>query len=234
MGEGQERAAARVGHPGFLSELAARAGRGGEVLLDRSRDARSQLAASRPPRRSSVLLLVAGTDLEDSQLVLEERGHCLRSQPGQFALPGGGADPGDRDEVHTALREAQEETGLDPREVTVLGAFAAIPMPWRSQHVTPVLAWTPTRPPLRAQDPVEVERVVWARLTGEGSLTDPARRYRGLLDDRPVGPVFDLPDDAFVWGFTAMIIEQMLAGLGLDPVPWDAPVRQIPPERRRN
>lgn len=234
MVEGHERAAARVGHPGFMSELAARAGRGGEVLLDRSRDARSQLAASRPPRRSSVLLLVAGTDLEDSQLVLEERGHSLRSQPGQFALPGGGADPGDRDEVHTALREAQEETGLDPREVTVLGAFAAIPMPWRSQHVTPVLAWMPTRPPLRVQDPVEVERVVWARLTGEGSLTDPARRYRGLLDDRPVGPVFDLPDDAFVWGFTAMIIEQMLAGLGLDPVPWDAPVRQIPPERRRN
>ena len=125
--------------------------------------------------------------------------------------------------MHTALREAQEETGLDPSEVTVLGAFAGIPMPWRAQHVTPVLAWAPDRPPLRAQDPVEVERVVWARICGEGSLTDPERRYRGLLDDRPVGPAFDLPEGAFVWGFTAMIIEQVLTGLGLDPVPGDAP-----------
>lgn len=219
--------------PGFLAELAARAGRGGEVLLDRTRDAQERVAGARPTRRSAVLLLVAGTDLDDAHLVLEERGHALRSQPGQFALPGGGVDPGDRDDVHTALREAQEETGLDPRAVTVLGAFAGIPMPWRSQHVTPVLAWAPSRPPLRAQDPVEVERVVWAALTGDGSLTDPARQFRGLLDGRPVGPVFDLPDGAFVWGFTAMIIEQALSGLGLDPVPWDAPVREIPPERRR-
>lgn len=221
-------------HPRFLTDLATRAGLGGEVLLDRTQDARAHLRGTRPARRSAVLLLVAGTDLDDAHLALEERGHALRSQPGQFALPGGGVDPEDRDEVHTALREAQEETGLDPRAVTVLGAFAGIPMPWRSQHVTPVLAWAPSRPPLRAQDPVEVERVVWAALTGDGSLTDPARRFRGLLDGRPVGPVFDLPDGAFVWGFTAMIIEQALSGLGLDPVPWDAPVREIPPERRRS
>lgn len=220
--------------PGFLADLADRAGRGGEVLLDRSGDARAHLRGHRATRRSAVLLLVAGNDLDDAHLALEERGHALRSQPGQFALPGGGVDPGDRDEVHTALREAQEETGLDPQAVTVLGAFAGIPMPWRSQHVTPVLAWAPSRPPLRAQDPVEVERVVWAALTGDGSLTDPERRFRGLLDGRPVGPVFDLPDGAFVWGFTAMIIEQALSGLGLEPVPGDAPVREIPPERRRD
>lgn len=221
-------------HPPFLQALAARAGQGGDVLLDRTQDARERLARAQRVRHSSVLVLVAGRRLEDAHLVLEERGHRLRSQPGQFSLPGGGMDPGDRDEVHTALREAQEETGLDPQAVTVLGAFAGIPMPWRSQHVTPVLAWAPERPPLRAQDPVEVERVVWARLTGPGSLGDPHRRYRGLLDGRPVGPVFDLPDGAFVWGFTAMILERVLEGLGLEPVPWDAPVREIPPERRRN
>lgn len=225
--------AAGPAHPVFLAHIADRAGRGGEVLLDRTRDAQERIDGTRPTRRSAVLLLVAGNDLDDAHLALEERGHALRSQPGQFALPGGGVDPGDPDVVHTALREAQEETGLDPQAVTVLGSFAGIPMPWRSQHVTPVLAWAPTRPPLRAQDPVEVERVVWAALTGDSSLTDPARQFRGVLDGRPVGPVYDLPDGAFVWGFTAMIIEQALSGLGLDPVPWDAPVREIPPERRR-
>jgi 8-oxo-dGTP pyrophosphatase MutT (NUDIX family) len=184
-------------------------------------------------RRSAVLIHVAGTDLSSARLVLEERGHRLRSQPGQFSLPGGKQDPGDRDDVHTALREAEEETGLDPAAVAVLGAFAPIPMPWRGQRVVPVLSWSAAAPVLGVQDPVEVERVVWAPLTGPGSLTDPALRRRGRLHGHDVGPVFELPEDAFVWGFTAMILEQVLVGLGLDPVPSDAPRREIPPERRR-
>src|SRR5699024_1952500 len=98
--------------------------------------------------------------LHDAQLVLEERGHSMRSQPGQFSLPGGGRDPEDRDDVHTALREAEEETGLDPAEVRVLGAFAPIPMPWAVRTVTPVLSWSAVRPPLDVQDPFEVERLV--------------------------------------------------------------------------
>src|SRR5699024_12793607 len=83
------------------------------------------------------------------------------------------------------------------------------------------------------QDPIEVERLVWAPLTGPGSLTDPAHRLYGRLTGFGVGPAFDLPRDAFVWGFTAMILEKVLTGLGLDPVPPTAPVREIPPERRR-
>lgn len=218
--------------PDFLRPLAERARRG-ELLVRRDADPRDPPAGGVPVRRSAVLILIAGTGLHDAQVVLEERGHALRSQPGQFSLPGGGADPGDRDDVHTALREAQEETGLAPRDVAVLGAFAPIPMPWRGHRVTPVLGWSASAPALGVQDPVEVERVVWAPLTGAGSLADPAHRRRGLLHGQGVGPVFDLPGDAFVWGFTAMILEQMLVGVGLDPVPPDSATRDIPPERRR-
>ncbi|WP_341856523.1 NUDIX domain-containing protein [Brachybacterium sp. GPGPB12] len=94
---------------------------------------RTRLPSDADRRRAAraVLIHVAGTDLADARLVLEERGHRLRSQPGQFSLPGGKRDPGDRDDVHTAPREAQEETGLDPADAHVLGAFAPIPMPWR-------------------------------------------------------------------------------------------------------
>ena len=216
----------------FLAPLAERAEQG-DVLVSRDPDPRDPDPADRAVRRSAVLIHVAGTGLDDARVVLEERGHALRSQPGQFSLPGGGRDPGDRDDVHTALREAQEETGLDPADVQVLGAFAPIPMPWRIQRVTPVLSWSPSVPLLGVQDPIEVERLVWAPLTGAGSLTDPAHRLRGTLGGMGVGPVFALPDDAFVWGFTAMILEKVLIGLGLDPVPSTAPVREIPPERRR-
>src|SRR5699024_2680003 len=79
----------------------------------------------------------------------------------------------------------------------------------------------------------EVERLVWAPLTGAGSLTDPRRRMRGILHGQPVGPVFDLPEGALVWGFTAMIAEQVLTGLGLDAVPLDAPVLERAPVRPR-
>lgn len=217
--------------PGFLTRLADRA-RHGDVLVHRNADPRTPPTPERV-RRSAVLILITGTGLDDAQVVLEERGHALRSQPGQFSLPGGGSDPGDRDDVHTALREAQEETGLDPADAHVLGAFAPIPMPWRIQRVTPVLSWSPSVPQLGVQDPIEVERLVWAPLTGPGSLTDPAHRERGTLGGMGVGPVFSLPQDAFIWGFTAMILEKVLTGLGLDPVPDTAPVREIPPERRR-
>ncbi|HJB10571.1 MAG TPA: CoA pyrophosphatase [Candidatus Brachybacterium merdavium] len=219
--------------PHFLSQLADRARYGMDTLVRRDPDPRLPAEPDETVRRSAVLVLVAGSGLDDAQLVLEERGHALRSQPGQFSLPGGKADPTDRDAVHTAMREAHEETGLDPGDVSVLGSFAEIPMPWRAQRVTPVLAWAPHRPQLRVQDPIEVERLVWAPLTGAGSLTDPRRRMRGILHGQPVGPVFDLPEGALVWGFTAMIVEQVLTGLGLDPVPLDAPVLEIPPERRR-
>lgn len=216
----------------FLSPLAERARRG-DVLVRRDPDPRDPVPGERTARRSAVLIHVAGTRVEDARIVLEERGHALRSQPGQFSLPGGGRDPGDRDDVHTALREAQEETGLDPADVEVLGAFAPIPMPWRSQVVTPVLSWSPGVPVLGVQDPFEVERLVWAPLTGPGSLTDPSHRVHGRLDGLLAGPAFRLPDDAFVWGFTAMILEEVLIGLGLDPVSRTAPVHEIPPERRR-
>ena len=217
---------------GFLAPLADRARRG-DVLVDPQPDPRAPQLPDGEVRRSAVLIHIAGTGLDDAALVLEERGHALRSQPGQFSLPGGGRDATDRDDVHTALREAEEEIGLDPAEVLVLGAFAPIPMPWRVQVVTPVLSWSPAAPPLGVQDPIEVERLVWAPLTGPGSLTDPAHRLYGRLTGFGVGPAFDLPRDAFVWGFTAMILEKVLTGLGLDPVPPTAPVREIPPERRR-
>ncbi|MFC7375262.1 NUDIX hydrolase [Brachybacterium sp. GCM10030268] len=218
--------------PQFLSSLADRA-RSGDVLVTRDPDPRDPARGTDQERRSAVLILVAGTGIEDARIVLEERGNALRSQPGQFSLPGGGRDAGDDDDVETALREAQEETGLDPDDVRVLGAFAPIPMPWRGQRVTPVLAWTPVAPALGVQDPIEVERVVWASLTGPGSLSDPAHRRRGLLGGVPVGPVFELPEDAFVWGFTAMILENVLTGMGLEPVARTDPTREIPAQRRR-
>lgn len=217
-----------TGLPAFLEPLAQRLVGGSEVLAEPLRP----VPPDADPRRSAVLLLISGTELEGASLLLEERAHSMRSQPAQFSLPGGGVEPEDADDVATALREAQEETGLDPRSVTVLGAFAPIAMPWRNYSVRPVVAHVPAAPSLTAHDPREVESVLWAPLVGAGSLTDPAVRRIGLLDGAPTGPAFDLPGEAFVWGFTALIVESLLASLGA-PVPAGARPRVEVPELRR-
>lgn len=213
--------------PGFLRALASRAASGEEVLIDLG----GRTAPGSSPRRGAVLLLVAGSRLEDARIVVEERGHGLRSQPGQFSLPGGGVEPSDADDAAAALREAHEEVGLDPEEVQVLGAFAPIPMPWRAYEVRPVLAWAPSPPPLHAADPREVERVVWAPLVGPGSLSDPAVRCTGLLDGRDVGTAFALPEDAFVWGFTAYLVEAVLRHV-VEVDPRRPPQVEVPALRR--
>ena len=61
--------------------------------------------------------------------------------PGQPAFPGGAADPATSTPAATALREANEEVGLDPASVTVLADPAALWIPVSDFVVTPVLAW---------------------------------------------------------------------------------------------
>lgn len=230
--------------PGFMRPLAEHARSGDRTLaVPRSPGPERDLT-----RRSAVLLLVSGQRLEEAELVVEERGHRMRSQPGQFALPGGGVEPGDADVRATALREAREEIGLDAQQVHVLGEFAPIRMPWRGQVVHPVAAWAPRAPDLAVGDPLEVERVVRMPLVGPDSLTDTDCRFLGSFDGRAVGPVFSLSGDRFVWGFTAMLVEGALEIMGLAPgdaartgaaaarggeIPGAPPRIEIPPERRR-
>nr|WP_231979599.1 CoA pyrophosphatase [Tessaracoccus coleopterorum] len=63
------------------------------------------------------------TNATDPQLTFLTRAEALRRHAGQVALPGGRVDPGDTDRAFTALREANEEVGLDPSLVTVLGVL---------------------------------------------------------------------------------------------------------------
>lgn len=67
-------------------------------------------------------VLIAITDRPEPGVILVQRPDYMRSHPGQVAFPGGKIDPEDKDAVHAALREAEEEVSLDPKLVDIIGA----------------------------------------------------------------------------------------------------------------
>jgi len=158
-------------------------------------------------------------------VVLTERAHTLRSHPGQVSFPGGRLDPDDDGSVAAALREAEEEVGLDPSGVEVLATFPDLFLAPSQHAVTPVLAWWPSPVPVGVVDRGEVERVLRVPV---GDLVAPANRFTAVFGPYR-GPAFEV-HDLFVWGFTAMLLSSLfdLAGLA---VPWDTTLERPLPDR---
>jgi 8-oxo-dGTP pyrophosphatase MutT (NUDIX family) len=186
-------------------------------------------AALRPPAdggRAAAVLLLFGDGPEGPDILLIQRSSKGRRHAGQPAFPGGGVDPGDGGPIGAALREAEEETGLDPDGVEVVGTMPELYV-WRSDNrVTPVVGWwhTPCAVHPAAPDEVDsVERVPVAE------LADPANRLglRGPMGY--VGPAFRVRG-LLVWGFTAGVLNGVLAAGGFER-PWDrSRIEDLPPD----
>ncbi|WP_436407378.1 NUDIX hydrolase [Agromyces litoreus] len=159
----------------------------------------------------------------DLDVLLLARADTLRSHAGQVAFPGGRVEPGDAGLVAAALREAHEETGLDPAGVDVLGELDPIPLAYSRHLVTPVLGWWQAPSPVRPVDVAESSAVF---RTPVADLLDPANRCTTVLrrdGEEWRGPGF-LVDGAgserLVWGFTAMVLDVLFGALRWTE-PWD-------------
>jgi len=174
--------------------------------------------------RSAAVLVLLADGPAGPDLLLIERAESLRNHAGQPAFPGGAADPADDGPAGTALREAAEEVGLDPAGVTVVAHLPELYLPPTGFAVTPVVAWWHTPSEVRAADPVEVARVERVPVA---ELADPANQFRVRHPSGMVGPAFGVRDMT-VWGFTAGLIDWLLA-LGGWARPWNADdVRELP------
>lgn len=190
-----------------------------------------QLSRFLPPEsgggRQSAVLILFGEGERGPELLLMERSTSLRSHAGQPSFPGGALDPQDGDPATTgplraALREAEEETGLDPRGVQIFGVLPRLYIPVSDFVVTPVLGWWRAPSPVGVVDPAETARVFTVPVA---DLTDPANRVTTLHPSGHPGPSF-LVESALVWGFTAGVIDRILHFAGWER-PWDA-TRQVP------
>ncbi|MET9291663.1 CoA pyrophosphatase [Streptomyces sp. NPDC003077] len=193
-----------------------------------------QLSRFLPPagggRQSAVLILFGHGD-HGPELLLMERAGTLRSHAGQPSFPGGALDPEDGDPdgdgpVRAALREAWEETGLDPAGVQVFGVLPRLYIPVSGFVVTPVLGWWREPSPVSAVDQAETARVFTVPVA---DLADPAHRVTCCHPSGHTGPAF-LVEGALVWGFTGGLIDRILHFTGWER-PWDRS-RQVPLDRR--
>lgn len=175
-------------------------------------------------RPAAVLILLShGTDGLD--LVLVEKRPDLRHHAGQVAFPGGGIEPADPDAVHAALREAQEEVGVTPDDVTVLGIMPPAHIRRSGFDVTPVVGWWHRPGPLEVVDVGEIAAV---HRVPVAALLDPAHRDTWQHPGGFTGPGFWI-DELYVWGFTAYLLDGLFGLLGWTR-PWDAArISEIPP-----
>jgi 8-oxo-dGTP pyrophosphatase MutT (NUDIX family) len=205
------------------------AGRMGDSLLDRVTRLPFVIPGDPTGVPASVLLALAPVGgADDLELVLVQRPGHLRQHAGQVGLPGGAVEAGDADGVAAALREAEEEVGLDPAGVRVLGSLDRTYLAVSDFDVLPVVGiWdglaplTPSpdevagilRPTLRQlADPANHGTMPFSAILGEEAL-----RARGIPDLH--SPVFWV-DGTLVWGFTAGLLVGFLDSLGLQAPPF--------------
>lgn len=162
------------------------------------------------PRRPAAVLIGIRDDREQ-RVVLTVRTDTLQQHAGQVAFPGGRVEPDDANVVATALRESEEEIGLDAGMVTPLGfleTFETI----SGYSVTPVVAWIAADAVLKP-DPGEVAEVFEVPFA---FFLEPANLRRYTMDFRghPREMVEFLHAGYRIWGVTAAILYNLLKRMG--------------------
>jgi 8-oxo-dGTP pyrophosphatase MutT (NUDIX family) len=181
--------------------------------------------ATVPGSRPAAVLVALFEEEGEGRVVLTVRSDQLRSHTGEVAFPGGRIEGGES-VVEAALREADEEVGLDPTAVTVIGQLTPRPTISSGALMTPVVATLAARPQLRAS-PDEVERifdVALSELAADGVFHEEWWSVPG----RPGAP--GLPTGTFpvwffavagetVWGATARTLVELLCLVVGVPLP---------------
>ncbi len=194
--------------PAWLGDLAAAA-----AAMDVPRPLRPPALGG---RRSAVLILF-GDGPDGPDLLFIQRGEGLRRHAGQPAFPGGAIEDGDEGPVGAALREAAEETGLDPGGVEVLGTLPELYITRSGFRVVPVLAWW--REPTAVR-PVDIGEVAAVERVPVAALANPGCRVMLRHPSGRTGPAFRI-GSMLIWGFTALLVDRLLALAGWER-PWDA------------
>jgi 8-oxo-dGTP pyrophosphatase MutT (NUDIX family) len=198
MGGGGGSGGGLIEHP-FLERLARALGAHDAALADRD-----------PPAREAAVALALVPNGEDAAVLLVRRAtHDRDPWSAHVALPGGRAESGDESLLHTAIRETQEETGLDLSDATLLGTLSEIrPRSPRLPAiiVRPYVFVVPGRGTVIPSD--EIAEAFWAPLS---VLFSKESMLRTEVDARGMQMSVDAIhfEGRIIWGMTERILRSL-------------------------
>lgn len=166
-------------------------------------------AGAEDPAQAAAVLILLYPHRAVLHLPFTRRTDTVARHRGQISWPGG-AREGEESLVETALRETNEELGIDPSAVEVLGQLTPLATGNSGYLITPVVGWTPARPTFRP-DPGEVAELLevpLALLCEPDVLREEAWDVRG---QQMVVPCYFVWPEVTIWGATAMILSEFLA-----------------------
>lgn len=175
-------------------------------------------------RPAAVLVLLRDRGA-GAETVVVTRSQALRTHAGQVAFPGGAVEPHDEGPVAAAVREAAEETSVDPASLHMLAVWPTLWIPVSGFAVTPVFAWCQDDSDITGRgDDTEVVSAHALRLD---TAAAPAVRRLAVYPNGATGPAFDV-DGLFIWGFTGLVLDRVLHLTGWEQ-PWQpAEVVELP------
>lgn len=157
-------------------------------------------------RDSSVLLLFY---IKNGQLHLPfiKRTTGNTNHSGQISLPGGKYEESDANRTITAVRETNEELGVDCKKIKILGFLTELYIPVSNFMVLPVLGYCENRPDFTLNE-FEVEKIIEmpvAQLFAENNISEFTFEKNGFTIHAPYFPAFEHK----IWGATAMILSEL-------------------------
>jgi 8-oxo-dGTP pyrophosphatase MutT (NUDIX family) len=161
--------------------------------------------------KSSAVLCLLFRDNNQWHILLMKRMGDKGPHSGQVSFPGGRHEPTDADYTATALREANEEVGIAPEAVRLLGALTPLYIPVSNYNVYPFLGWVPERPNYLLS-PTEVEYVLELPLSvlfHEERKTIAHIKSPAFPDAVRKVNAYQMNDGTTIWGATAMILAEI-------------------------
>jgi len=182
-----------------------------EEALATTRTGSDRSPPSSEKLKSSAVLVLLGRrkELGETCVLLTKRSESLESHAGEISFPGGQRDLADADLTGTALRETQEEVGISPDSIEIVGALPGLQTLTSGFLISPFVGFLGDKIPLEFRMNSEIERVFWVPLS---TLRDP--RVVGQEPIRVQNFFFQTPvyrvEGERVWGATAFILSDLL------------------------
>ena len=167
------------------------------------------LESNLPDARKASVLLGLFDQNNETYLAFIRRASTLRAHSGEIAFPGGATEVTDASAIGTALREAQEEIGLDPSRVEVLGVMPPVFTVVSNFLITPVVGYLPEGTGILRLQMSEVAEIILLPLQG---LADPAIYHtEQWVRDGVRHTVYFYDYGSYrIWGATARMLNTLL------------------------